>query len=47
MGGKILMPLNKYPWSEKYGWCADKFGVNFQLILGSYTTSMELLVNLA
>jgi len=32
--GKILMPLNKYPWSEKYGWCADKYGVNFQLMLG-------------
>jgi predicted 3-demethylubiquinone-9 3-methyltransferase (glyoxalase superfamily) len=31
--GKILMPLNKYPWSEKYGWCADKFGVNWQLML--------------
>jgi predicted 3-demethylubiquinone-9 3-methyltransferase (glyoxalase superfamily) len=34
VGGKILMPLNKYPWSEKYGWCADKYGVNFQLMLG-------------
>lgn len=32
--GKILMPLNKYPWSEKYGWCADKYGVNWQLMLG-------------
>ncbi|NDD16464.1 MAG: VOC family protein, partial [Chitinophagia bacterium] len=32
--GKILMPLNTYPWSKKYGWCADKYGVNFQLMLG-------------
>ncbi len=32
--GKVLMPLNTYPWSKKYGWCADKFGVNWQLILG-------------
>jgi len=32
--GKILMPLNKYPWSEKYGWCADRYGVNWQLMLG-------------
>lgn len=33
-GGSVLMPLNKYPWSEKYGWCQDKFGVNWQLMLG-------------
>ena len=33
-GGNVLMPLNKYPWSEKYGWCADKYGVNWQLMLG-------------
>ncbi len=32
--GKVLMPLNKYPWSDKYGWCADKYGVNWQLMLG-------------
>ena len=32
-GGKILMPLNKYPFSEHYGWVQDKFGVSWQLIL--------------
>lgn len=32
--GKILMPLNKYPWSEKYGWVQDKFGVNWQICFG-------------
>ena len=37
--GKILMPLNKYPWSDKYGWCADKFGVNWQLMLGHKSKS--------
>lgn len=31
--GNILMPLSTYPWSTKYGWCADKYGVNWQLIL--------------
>lgn len=31
--GKVMMPLNKYPWSEKYGWCQDKFGVNWQLMI--------------
>lgn len=32
-GGKTMMPLNKYPWSEKYGWLQDKFGVSWQLML--------------
>ena len=32
-GGKVMMPLNSYPWSERYGWCQDKFGVNWQLML--------------
>ncbi|MEP7109480.1 MAG: VOC family protein [Ferruginibacter sp.] len=33
-GGKEMMPLNKYPWSEKYGWVVDKFGMTWQLMLG-------------
>jgi predicted 3-demethylubiquinone-9 3-methyltransferase (glyoxalase superfamily) len=32
-GGSVFMPLNKYPWSEKYGWVQDKFGVSWQLML--------------
>ena len=32
-GGKILMPLDKYPFSERYGWVQDKFGFSWQLIL--------------
>ena len=32
-GGEIFMELNKYPFSEKYGWVKDKFGVSWQLIL--------------
>lgn len=32
-GGNVLMPLNKYPWSEKYGWCQDEYGVNWQLMM--------------
>jgi predicted 3-demethylubiquinone-9 3-methyltransferase (glyoxalase superfamily) len=33
-GGKIMMPLDKYHWSEKYGWLQDKYGVSWQLALG-------------
>lgn len=32
--GKALMPLNTYPWSERYGWIQDKYGVSWQLSLG-------------
>jgi predicted 3-demethylubiquinone-9 3-methyltransferase (glyoxalase superfamily) len=32
--GKVMMPLDKYPWSEQYGWVSDKFGVSWQLALG-------------
>ena len=33
-GGTVLMLLDKYDWSEKYGWVQDKFGVNWQLSAG-------------
>jgi predicted 3-demethylubiquinone-9 3-methyltransferase (glyoxalase superfamily) len=31
-GGKDLMPLDKYPFSERYAWTEDKFGVSWQII---------------
>ena len=32
-GGMALMPLDKYPFSERFGWIQDKFGLSWQLIL--------------
>lgn len=32
-GGKELMPLGEYPFSERYGWIQDKYGLSWQLIL--------------
>jgi predicted 3-demethylubiquinone-9 3-methyltransferase (glyoxalase superfamily) len=32
-GGTVRMALDKYPWSEIYGWTTDKFGVEWQLII--------------
>ncbi len=34
-GGEALMPLDKYDFSEKYGWIEDKYGVSWQLIMSS------------
>lgn len=31
--GKVLMELGEYPFSKRYGWCADKYGFTWQLIL--------------
>ena len=32
-GGQVLMPLGQYPFSRKFGWLSDKFGVSWQLSL--------------
>jgi predicted 3-demethylubiquinone-9 3-methyltransferase (glyoxalase superfamily) len=31
--GEILMELGEYPFSKKYGWLNDRYGVSWQLIL--------------
>ncbi len=30
-GGKALIPIDKQPWSERYGWAQDKFGMTWQI----------------
>jgi predicted 3-demethylubiquinone-9 3-methyltransferase (glyoxalase superfamily) len=32
-GGKALMPIDKYPFSERYGWIQDRYGLTWQLML--------------
>jgi len=32
-GGQVRMAMDTYPWSKKYGWVADKFGVDWQIML--------------
>jgi predicted 3-demethylubiquinone-9 3-methyltransferase (glyoxalase superfamily) len=32
-GGTALMPLQQYPFSQRYGWVQDKYGLSWQLIL--------------
>ena len=32
-GGQTMMPVGEYPWSNRYGWVADRFGFNWQVML--------------
>lgn len=32
-GGKALMPLDAYPYSKRYGWVRDRYGLTWQLML--------------
>lgn len=32
-GGKVLMPLDTYPFNKLYGWVEDKYGLSWQLSL--------------
>jgi predicted 3-demethylubiquinone-9 3-methyltransferase (glyoxalase superfamily) len=31
-GGEALMPLDSYPFSERYGWLKDRYGLSWQLM---------------
>lgn len=32
-GGEVMMELQKYPYSDRYGWVQDKYGLSWQLFL--------------
>lgn len=34
-GSMVMMPLQAYPWSPKYGWLQDRFGLSWQIFTGS------------
>ena len=31
-GGNVLMELGEYPWSKRYGWLSDRYGLSWQII---------------
>lgn len=35
-GGMTMMPLDKYPFCERYAFISDKFGVSWQLFMGEH-----------
>lgn len=36
-GGMVMMSLDKYDWSERYGFVQDKFGLAWQIMKGKYS----------
>ena len=36
-GGKVMMALDKYDWSEKYGFVQDQFGLAWQIMKGKFS----------
>ena len=30
--GSVMMPLDRYPFSDRYGWIADRYGLSWQLM---------------
>lgn len=46
-GGTTLMALGKYPFSEKYGWLQDRYGLSWQLMfMGSREIRQKLIPTL-
>ena len=45
-GGIVLMELGEYPWSKKYGWVRDKFGVTWQVYLGEKKDDQKIIPTL-
>ncbi|GAA5082803.1 VOC family protein [Chryseobacterium ginsengisoli] len=45
-GGTVMMPLDSYPWSKKYGWIQDKYEVSWQIYLGEKTNDQKIVPTL-
>jgi predicted 3-demethylubiquinone-9 3-methyltransferase (glyoxalase superfamily) len=40
-GGTALMPIDKYPWSERYGWIKDKYDVTWQVMVDTNNNASQ------
>ena len=45
-GGEVLMPLDKYPFSKRYGWLRDKFGLTWQIMRTDRPITQKLVPSL-
>ncbi len=43
-GGNAMMALDKYPWSEYYGWLFDKYGMTWQINLAPLQPGQQKII---
>jgi predicted 3-demethylubiquinone-9 3-methyltransferase (glyoxalase superfamily) len=43
-GGQTLMPLESYPFSARYGWVQDRFGISWQLTLSENPSDPPVII---
>ncbi len=44
--GEVRLPLGEYPYSDRYGWVQDRYGVNWQLCLADASLPPFIVPNL-
>jgi predicted 3-demethylubiquinone-9 3-methyltransferase (glyoxalase superfamily) len=45
-GGSVRMPLGTYPWTRRYAWVLDKFGVSWQLDVDPIRSAQKIVPSL-
>jgi predicted 3-demethylubiquinone-9 3-methyltransferase (glyoxalase superfamily) len=45
-GGKTLMPLDRYPFSERYGWTEDRYGLSWQVMFRQVVSQQRIIPTL-
>ena len=45
-GGSVLMELDSYPFSERYGWAADRYGLSWQVMYNSEESGQRIVPTL-
>ncbi|OJX33927.1 MAG: hypothetical protein BGO86_01885 [Chryseobacterium sp. 36-9] len=40
--GKVMMELDSYPWSEKYAWVQDQYGISWQLYFAAEKAKQKI-----
>lgn len=44
-GGKELMPLKEVPFSKRYGWLEDRYGMTWQILLSDHPVIQKIIPN--
>ena len=42
-GGEVLVPFGAYPFSERFGWCNDRYGVSWQVMFAGENVIQQMI----